>query len=262
MAQKKRTAGRGPVIPGILAVLALLFWSCASDPAVTEQTDSVPERSGDVQGTEDSDAEADAVRRIRDLDADELVSYAQSGYMTYDFNPITARLLFHGLLRHPDDPDLLLTTANVLVQDSPELSAVVFEYLFAGEIGMSREQREELQTSYSSAMWVWGLSSKRDGSGEIAGEDFSDPSLFEFNRQGYRALFRGLVEEADSLEQAVRGVQTTLGLYADFLQHRNGPDYEFDRREVFRDQRFALQPVYGRWLQQPVEDELSMLESF
>ena len=250
----------------MLTLLSLLPWSCASapSPAAADPGGAQEEeaQAGEAQEQESPRESTETVRRIRDLDAGELVSYAQAGYMSYDFNPITARLLFHGLLQHPNDPELLLTAANVLVDDSPELSAVVFEYLFAGEIEMSREQREELQTSYSSAMWVWGLSSKRDGSGEIAGEDFSDPSLFEFNRQGYRALFRGLVEEAGSLEPAVRGVQTIIGLYAGFLAHRNGPDYEFDRREVFRDQRFALQPVYGQWLQQPVEDQLSTLEGF
>jgi hypothetical protein len=249
-----------------LPVLILLLWSCASGPspgaADTGEAQAGEAQAGEAQEQESLPESREAVRRIRDLEAGELAKYAQAGYMSYDFNPISARLLFHGLLRQPNNPELLLTTANVLVDDSPELAAVVFEYLFAGELEMSREQREELQTSYTSAMWVWGLSSKRDGSGEIAGEDFTDPSLFEFNRQGYRALFRGLVAQAGGLEQAVRGVQTILGLYAGFLAHRKGPDYEFDRREVFRDQRFALQPVYGRWLQQPVEEQLSMLETF
>jgi hypothetical protein len=199
-------------------------------------------------------------RYVKDLSSDELADYAQAGYIAFDFNPITARLLFHGLLENPNHIGLLQTTADALVEDSPALSAVVFEYLYAAELGMSEEQRATLDTMYSSAMWVWGLSRKTDGSQEIESEDFQNPSLFTYDEEGYRELFADFVAEAGSIERAVRGVQVILGLYGEFLQHRNGPEYDFERSEIFGHQRFAIQPLYGSWLNRTLEEELGMLE--
>jgi hypothetical protein len=113
---------------------------------------------------------------------------------------------------------------------------------------------------YSSAMWVWDLSAKRDGSEEVTSGEFGNHELFTYDQEGYRALFADLVAEAGSVERAVRGVQVVMGLYGGFLQHRNGPDYEFERSEIFGHQRFAIQPLYGSWLNRTVEAELGMLE--
>ncbi|NBC29935.1 MAG: hypothetical protein GVY29_08080 [Spirochaetes bacterium] len=231
-----------------LALVGASLVACTSAPQTTEPT--VREGDGDDRGP----------RLMKDLSSAELADYAQAGYIAFDFNPLTARLLFHGLLEDPNHIELLQTMADALVEDSPALSAVVFEYLYAAELGMSEEQRATLDTMYSSAMWVWDLSRKTDGSQEIESEDFQNPSLFTYDEEGYRELFADFVAEAGSIERAVRGVQVVIGLYGAFLQHRNGPDYEFDRSEIFGHQRFAIQPEYGAWLNRPVEEELGMLE--
>ncbi len=201
-------------------------------------------------------------RTINDLSVEEIVHYAQAAYMAYDFNPITARLLFHGLLNNAENVDLLQTTADTLVEDSPELSAIVFEYLYNADLDLSRKQQQRRDTMYSSAMWYWGLSTKKDDDSEVSAEDFSNASLFRYDRTGFRDLFGSVLAEAGSVTQAVRGVVTILGLYGGFLQHREGADYEYDRVEIFTGRRFAIQERYGQWLRRPIDDAFKELPPY
>lgn len=243
----------------LLALTGCATTSEAGAPASEESGSMSTEGSREAPSTPD---DADGVHQIKDMSPGELAHYAQAGYMSYDFNPVTARLLFHGLLEHPNNLELLQTMANSLVEEAPALSAVTFEFLRQADLGMTNAERREVESMYASAMWLWGLSSKTDGTGEVTSEDFNSPSRFTYDRDGYRRLFQDVLAEAGGVERAVRGATALMGLYGGFLEHRNGPDYQFDRAELFGHQRFAIQPVYGQWLQLPVREEFGMFDPY
>ena len=168
---------------------------------------------------------ADNSRTIADLSAEGIANYANFAWVRYKMNPISGRLLYHGLLQDFDNPRLLGVMSDVLVEEIPELSAVVFEYIYSSDLQMDEEEKRHREFMYASAMWLWGLSRTKSGEKSVQLYAFYyGPYQFIYDEEGFQALIEPIIELAGGLENAVRGVHTFMGLCGGILEKKGGAE--------------------------------------
>jgi len=241
----------------ILLVFVLSALGCATSPGegstgedeVSTQADAIVPRSSSVSGD-----------RIRDLDADELKQLAGAGWMFYGLNPLSAKLLYFGLERQPHDAGLLHTLGDLFVEDIPLFGATVYYYLTQTDEVQLGTTEETVNTMFASAMWIWGLSSRRDGSTATRMGDFEDPSLFEFDLNGLREMISPYTERSGSIEDAVAGVRRFAGLYGGALAHKDGIELNnLSVSQLLDDSQFEVLPQYDQWLDEVARTQLDDL---
>lgn len=197
---------------------------------------------------------ADDTRVISDLSSAEIAKYATFAWIRYKSNPISGRLLYHGLLSDFRNPVLLGVMSDVLVEEVPDLSAVVFEYIYSFDIQMDNKEKKHRDTMYASAMWLWGLSRTKSGQKDIQMRAFfDDPYQFIFDKEGFKELIRPVIELAGGLENAVRGVHTYMGLCGGILKYK-GASEKWTSKELFESSNFILTEDYEKWLAASVKD--------
>lgn len=238
----------------ILSGLALTAPGCATSSAQR----STPEIGISTQAdATDSSSSSVSEKRIRDLDTDELKQLAGAGWMVYGLNPLSANLLYFGLERQPQDAGLLHTLGDLFVEDIPLFGATVYYYLTQTDEVELGKTEETVNTMFASAMWTWGLSSRRDGSTTTQMRDFEDLSLFEFDLNGLRNMISPITERSRSIDEAVAGIRRFAGLYGGALAHKDGIELnDLSLSQLFDDSQFKVLPKFDRWLDEVARTEL------
>jgi hypothetical protein len=198
------------------------------------------------------------MRKILDLNVREINEYARAAWILYRLNPISAKLIYYGLSLEFDNPRLLLTLADLLVEDIPPLSACTYHYLYTSGIEVSTEERKSIDSMYASAMWIWKLSKRKDGEEITKLGSFYDQSQFKYDYEGFKELISAPIQQAGSLKGAVVGARVFVGCTAGFLEPRD-KNYAPRNKDFFLPERFLERPEYQAWIESSAE-EIERLE--
>ena len=197
-------------------------------------------------------------RKMKDLTVRELAEYATIGYsMGSQF--ITARLIYQGLSTDFDDYELLQALADWFVESKMvqirPLSACVFEYLHRRKPELNQRQSESLDMKYASAMWIWGLSKRKDESEYTQMGDFlKNRGIFIFDMKTYNEWIASVTTDSGSLQAAVHGARNFLGMVSNLIE-LIVPRESFQPSELFFDERWQNTDEFCKWL----ESDLSVL---
>lgn len=201
-----------------------------------------------------ANADSGPGRRVKDLTINELADYASTGYALYGLTPFTASIAYQGLKLDFQNVSLLQVMADLLVENEPpQLSACVYEYLYLNQNKMTSKQKRYLDASYASAMWIWGLSKRKDGSKDTQMSSFYDSSLFEFNTTGYKAMIASVVSVAGNLDAALKGVHRLLGYYGGLLEPVD-EKRKLTMKDFFQPDCLRIAAKYTQWLDSPLDD--------
>ena len=231
------------VVAGVSAILG-----CATQQGaeMLDGATTVPQSTAEYNVANDP--------RIQDLTAEQIDWTASQAWMRYGVNQISMRLLYFGLTEYHYHPALLRAMGDLFVEDYPAAAAPVFYYLKHTDVVLTTDQQEKTDLMYASAMSLWGLSRKRDGTPVKLG-DFFEPELFDYDVEGLRSFVQPLVDAAGSLEAVLDGLHTMLGLATGFVAGEwDGMIYD-----LFDAAKFTLRAGYYEWIELSTKDELGEL---
>jgi ankyrin repeat protein len=191
-------------------------------------------------------------RRIRDLSVKELGELSSIAYAK-GVDQIASRLVYHGLSIEFSNYELLQTMADVLVERAMHLSACVFEFLRMKSPDLDEKQREKLGAKYASAMWIWGLSRRIDGSEHTKmGDFFGNRAVFCNDLKAYYEHISAVIADAGSLGAAVKGARNLLGMASGLIEPI-GQKEGFQAKHLFHDEMFRADE-YLSWLDSDIQE--------
>jgi hypothetical protein len=193
------------------------------------------------------------MRKILELNVHEINTYARTAWILYRLNPISAKLIYYGLSLEFDNPGLLLTLADLLVEEIPPLSACTYHYLYTSGIKLETEERKSIDLMYASAMWIWKLSKRKDGAEITKLGSFYDESQFEYDYEGFKKLISPPIQQAGSLKGAVIGARVFMGCTAGFLKPRDKNSAPRNK-DFFFPEKFLERPEYKAWIESSTEE--------
>lgn len=196
---------------------------------------------------------------IKDMSIEEIVKVSNHIWVRSGLNPVSMRLLYRALSVDFNNPKALQSLADLFVEDAMIPAAIVYSYMQTDAVELSIEDVEKFDTMFASAMWLWGLSKRKDGSQQTQLQDFYNKDLFIYDMDEYHRIVDSEVQKAGSLFNASIGVLNIIGLYSDSIipvdnEALNKPD------SLFSKDNFYITDDYRKWLEKPesVFDEYNL----
>ena len=188
---------------------------------------------------------------IKDMQCDLLAEYAHNAWVNTGLSPTIWRLIYLGLSRERNHARLLQLLADTFVEFSVLAPAITLKYMQSPAVILDEWRQKVFDIVYASAMWKWGLSSRRDGGEVTRLEEFEDAELFEYDLSQLEQLIQPILEHYGDIEVAMTFPLVILGYNAKALLPREPGKLESLEYPHFSD--FTPDPDYLTWLEQPVD---------
>ena len=192
------------------------------------------------------------MRTISELTIFEIADYAALFYIAEGTSRTSASLVYHGLNMNFNHVKLLICMFDLFVEKIPPFAACTLEYIMKSGFPLD-DYRNELAAKRTSAMWIWGLCLKQDGSNVATMGEIAKHTGFVYDEVKYQRLVNAMVEMAGTLEQAVRGSHLFLGCKAELMVYKDS-GREFVLEDIYHPEYFVEGPQYAKWLSSPVQE--------
>ena len=194
------------------------------------------------------------VRSVRNLSPTEIVDISQAYWIAGGLNVVSLRLLYHGLSADDANVEMLQTLADVFVEDVPPAAMVLYAYLQSENAELNPEQQLTNKRMLSSAMWIWGLSRRRDGSPNATlGEIYDQPEndLFIYDMERFDEIVNEEVRLSGNLVDAKNTAIRFAGVLGGAIANTGGSDFTSD--DLYSGAGFVETEEYLSWLDSEVQ---------
>jgi hypothetical protein len=185
---------------------------------------------------------------ISTLSSENLATHAFNIFLTQGRHIEGARIIYHALKLHPQNPVALRCLSDFHAKEGTEqFSAVTLEYALSEACGIQGPYRQVLDDLRFLSIWSWGFSKHKSGSTNLDGAAFQTRDDFVFDATGYKSFVDGVVGRCGTLESACNASHCLTGVMAGFLRHISKPNPAID--EVIDPTQFIETDAYIQWLQ-------------
>jgi hypothetical protein len=194
----------------------------------------------------------DETMQIKDLSPDQLAEYAHNGWVNSGLTPKSWRLVYLGLSKDLHHARLLQLMADTFVELAILPPAITFKFMQSHHVELDEWRQQVFDLMFASAMWTWGLSTRKDGGKITRLEEFENPDLFDTDRSKLDELIQPMIDHYGGLLEAMIYPLIVLGFNAAAILPKNPDQLDQMDHPVMAD--FKPHPDYLEFLEQPVED--------
>ncbi len=156
-----------------------------------------------------------SMKRVKDLNADELADYAFHVFLHTGRHAIRAGLIYRCIELDKNNPLGLRCLSDFLDwRGSESISALILEYLIENKLPKTPESINELEKLLFTCKWVWGFSKHKSGTTDLSGDEFEDQDAFEVDIKSYKDFTQNTFEVAGDWSTLLRGAHNLIGSYA------------------------------------------------
>lgn len=155
------------------------------------------------------------MKKIKDLNADELADYAFHVFLYSGRHAMGAGLIYRCIELDKNNPLGLRCLSDFLDwRGSESMSALILEHILQNKLYPTPENEKDIKRLLFTCMWVWGFSKHKSGKTQLSGNEFDNPDAFEIDEKGYHEFKTRTLEAVGTWENLFRSAHHLIGIYA------------------------------------------------
>lgn len=155
------------------------------------------------------------MKKIKDLNADELADYAFHVFLYSGRHAMGAGLIYRCIELDKNNPLGLRCLSDFLDwRGSESMSALILEHILQNKLYPTPENEKDIKRLLFTCMWVWGFSKHKSGKTQLSGNEFDNPDAFEIDEKGYHEFKTRTLEAVGTWENLFKSAHHLIGIYA------------------------------------------------
>lgn len=189
------------------------------------------------------------MKKIKDLNADELADYAFYVFLHSGRQAMGAGLIYRCLELDKNNPFGLRCLSDFLDwRGSESISALILEYLIENKLPKTPESQKEIEKLLFTCKWVWGFSKHKSGNTQLSGEDFENEADFNVDEEGYQAFKQSTFDQVGDWNKVLKGAHNIIGLYGAVTSSPTIKETD-SPADTLKNNDFSVKPEYKQFLE-------------